>query len=173
MWNELKAIAGIPPQSFLKYSKSATVKSITKKLNVPASIKNKQPISQSTKKLTHVNNGENINDNNDKKKVKKKKFFYIPLIHLELILELMKFHYHWRIQIDIAKKEFEKTHSNILETPLYLRYCSKIKYVPCKEADKIGIDGIKYAIIWWNNVGKRKCNAFCISIGDEKREYFY
>eukprot|EP01083_Nonionella_stella_P040725 110414_1 len=105
---------------------------------------------------------------------KKSKFMYIPLIHLRLIFQLMQIFYQWSIQSDIAQKQFEKTHPNVIDTPFYIRYCEKSKSVArCKECDKIKIDDIEYTLLWWNNVGQTKCNAFCIQIGKEEKEYYY
>ena len=122
----------------------------------------------------NTNTNTNINSNTGKSGKKKSKFLYIPLDHLKLIFELMQFHYHWSIQSEVEKKDFEKNHENIITTPLYSRYCGKQKYEAiCKECDKITIDGIRYTLIWWNYVGQKKCNAFCIQIGDDDREYYY
>ena len=169
-WKELQQFAGeklqssAPRLSFGKLTTMPTLKVIKPNAVSPST----------DDPLNLISNKNSNTGKNSKNSKKKSKFLYMPLDHLKLIFELMQFHYHWSIQGEVEKKDFEKNHENIITTPLYSRYCAKQKHVTSsKECDKITIDGIRYTLVWWNYVGRKKCNAFCIQLGDDDREYYY
>ena len=123
-------------------------------------------------KMAKSQSNEVNNETSTVTKRRKRKFQYVPLEHLKLIFELMQSHYHWSIQSQIEKTDFEKTHENILSTPFYLRYCGTDDYMK-KEWDRIIIDGSLYILVWWNNVEGNSCNAFTVMVGEDAREYHY
>ena len=153
---------------FGKLSAVSTLKVI--KTHTTTTNSSSQALTNHTSSVT--NNSMIIGGGSGRKR--KSKFLYVPLNHLQLIFQLMQKHYGWSIQGEVEKKDFEKTNGHILDTPFYARYCAKQQYeCRTKESDPITIEGIRYRLIWWNFVGQKKCNSFCIQIGDDDREYYY
>ena len=112
-----------------------------------------------------------------KKKKKKSTFQYISLRHLNVIFELMQYHYLHSIQeakqkIIIAKKE-----PKLVASPLYNSYCTVHNFNERDLREKqdsgynIRINDKLYHLQWWNAKGRSDCNAFTIKIG--QREYYY
>ena len=112
---------------------------------------------------------------------KKNKFKYMPLEHLNVLFELLQYHYWHSIKEIKEKKSIESKNGKLVSTPMYHDYCAlspdledniSQKTMLRKETSyRIIINGKTYKLCWWNMKGRGECNA--ISIEYENRKYYY
>lgn len=151
-------------------------------------------IAKSTRKLAHLDDTKEeeklpptpilpskSTSNVQSNKNGKKKFQYIELAHLNVIFELLQYHYWHSIKEIKEKKSIESKNSKLVSSPMYHDYCAlsedsetitRQKTLLRKEKDYTIIIGDKtYKLCWWNMKGRRECNALAIQYND--RKYFY
>eukprot|EP01083_Nonionella_stella_P314177 1130828_1 len=115
-------------------------------------------------------------------KKKKKKFKYIPLLHLNIIFELLQHHYWHSVKDEKEKDAILNKDPELIDTPLYRDYCideKKKSKRKLRREYRIRIEHELYRLSWWNAKGRASCNAIAIYVGEtptdgtRDREYYY
>eukprot|EP01083_Nonionella_stella_P209508 759378_1 len=103
---------------------------------------------------------------------KPKKFEYISLLHLNIIFELLQFHYMLSIKESKERQSIAGRHKRLAASPLYIDHCAVQEFADKRDTmhrrdhtyDICIDDKVTFKLEWCNFKGRSECNSFYFSL---------